>query len=56
MIYNFNLYDILTSKERIHGSEMANSIHHIVKNINHMRPNFISSESVKNIACVLRLL
>ena len=53
MIYNFNLYDILTPKgPRIHGFKMTNSIHHIVKNLIHMRPNFISPESLKNIACV----
>ena len=31
---------------------MTNSIDHIVKNIIQMGPNFISLESVKNIACV----
>ncbi len=31
---------------------MTNSINHIVKNIIQMGPNFISLESVKNIACV----
>ena len=43
----------LTPKEpRIHGFKMTNSINHIVKNIIQTKPNFISLESVKNIACV----
>ncbi len=31
---------------------MRDLIDHIVKNVIQMRPNFISLESVKNIACV----
>ena len=43
----------LTSKgSRIHGFIMTNSFNHIVKNIIQMGPNFISPESMKNIACV----
>jgi len=44
---------MLTCKgPRIHGLKMTNSIDHIMKSIIQMRPNFISPESVKNIACV----
>ena len=47
------MYIHLTPKgPRIHGFKMTNSIDHIVKNIIQMGPNFISPESVKNIACV----
>ena len=44
---------ILTPEgQRIHGFKMSNSIDHIVKIIIQIGPNFISQESVKNIACV----
>jgi hypothetical protein len=36
----------------IHGLKMTNSIDHSVKNVIQMGPNFISSELVKNIACI----
>ncbi len=34
------------------GVTVTNRIDHIMKNIIHMRPNFISPESTKNIACL----
>jgi len=36
---------------RIHSLEMTNLFDIIVKNINQIEPNFISSKSMKNIAC-----
>jgi uncharacterized Fe-S cluster-containing MiaB family protein len=37
---------------KIHGFGMINSIDHILKIIIEMRPNFISSKTMKNIACI----
>jgi hypothetical protein len=44
---------LLTPKgPRIHSFKVTNLNEHIVKNIIQMGPNFVSLESVKNIACV----
>jgi len=38
--------------QRFHGFNMINLIHHVVKNIMHTGPTFVSRESITSIACI----